>query len=62
MSANDEKKHCWENRNRILEHVNSLIGKKELVSVKDISNALRLTESFVIAVLEDEFGDVLEEF
>ncbi len=62
ISENDEMKQCWENRGRILIYVESLRQKGiEKVSVPDICKELKLTEDFVIFVLEHEFGDLDEE-
>ncbi len=53
-----EKRTRDENKNRILAHVNSLIGKQETISTKQISEDLKMIEDFVIEVLENEFGDL----
>ncbi len=53
-----EKRTRNENKNRILAHVNSLIGKQETISTKQISEDLKMIEDFVIEVLEDEFGNL----
>ena len=45
----------WKNRNKVIEYLNSKIGKEGLVPVRDIASELRLTEEFVLTALED-FG------
>lgn len=59
MSADDEMKHCWENRNKILSMIERLRQKgDERVSVQDICTETKLTEDFVTFVLEDEFDEL----
>lgn len=62
ISENDEMKHCWKNRNRILLMIEGLRQNgEERVSVKRICIETNLTEEFVTFVLKDEFDDELEE-
>ncbi len=57
----DEMKQCWNNRAKVLRYVESLRQKGiEKVSVPDICKELKLTETFVTFVLEDEFGELEE--
>ncbi len=61
MSPMDEMKRSWKNRGRVLLHVEELRKTgQERVSVRDICDALAMTEDFVTFVLQDEFGDELE--
>ncbi len=62
LSPQDEMKECWENRNRVLLYVETQRQRgKEKVTIPEICMELKLTEDFVIFVLEHEFGDLDEE-
>lgn len=56
-----ESADTWKNRQKVMEYLNSNIGKKGLVPIKDIASKLRLTEEFVLIALEDFGMEITEE-
>ncbi len=52
---------AWKNRQKVIEYLESNIGKKGLVPIKDIACILRLTEEFVLSALEDFGMEITEE-
>jgi len=62
MSFDDEMKQCWENRNKIMLHIEGLRQKGvEKISINDICSKLKLTKGFITFVLIKEFGELEEE-
>ncbi len=53
---------AWKNRQKVIEYLNTNIGKKGLVPIKDIANELGLTEEFVLIALEDFGMEITEEY
>lgn len=49
------------NRQKVINFLNSNIGKKGLVPVRDIASELRLTEEFVLIALQDIGMEIVDD-
>ncbi len=53
MSAKDQIKEFPLVQSRVLNYINSLIGKKEIISTLQISTTLNIPENIIIKILKD---------
>lgn len=58
LSLNEEMEKTWDNRNKILKFIETLMGKQKSVTVKEVAHKLNLTDEFVFFVLESEFDEL----